>query len=46
MLLVEALALSKCLLCEIKYIYKMKSLEACYKNNKKMIKKIQTAYYP
>ena len=32
MLLVEALALNKCLLGEMKYIYKTKSLKACLQN--------------
>ena len=57
MLLVEALALNKCLLGEMKYIYKTKSLKACLQNlfmkNKAkqkiiimtIIKKIQTVYY-
>ena len=57
MLLVEALALNKCLLVEMKYIYKTKSLKACLQNlfmkNKAkqkiiimtIIKKIQTVYY-
>ena len=57
MLLVEALALNKCLLGETKYIYKTKSLKACLQNlfmkNKAkqkiiimtIIKKIKTVYY-
>ena len=40
MLLVETLALNKCLLGEMKYIYKTKSLKARYANNNGNNKKV------